>query len=752
MGLAAFIGTRAHKFGQGSDIFTKVRWQPCIIPRLKTRPLLKDTRPDPDDLLTDDVRASLPARTQTLIAFSALGWSFFAARATLRGDYAFGIVTGVGAACSLAVYATHRARPHWTTPLAHVNAAISTLFIFLTCLISGQVFSASLWYLVCVPLAIGYLHGMRMAGVWAGICSIVVILNHLLMQVMLVPPLYKNTATDFTIGVIVLILLAVGLITGSERVHTAHVAALKKRELMIASLLQGLEKKTEEAEQARDRAVLASRAKGDFVAALSHEIRTPLNGVLGMAGLLLDEEMPAPQRDLVRTIRTSGDALLHLLNDLLDFSKIEAGRLELEKAPFDVRDCVEETFDLLGVGASAKKIRLTYSFEKGLQRRVIGDAGRVRQILVNLVSNAIKFTPQGEVTVNISCLRNAEGTLDLGIAVRDTGIGIAEERVASLFEPFTQADSSTTSKFGGTGLGLAICRRLAEAMNGKAWLESQLGQGSTFHVMIRVGIAPDVASTNPYQLPGKRIVFLSAHEPTRNMVSALLGSLQASVFSCGSLEEARASIKNEAPDAVIAEPAFAQIALETRSFVTFLQPWEFASSGTLAVRAPARRSELARKLRTLWGVVERPSMSGPSVFLLGGALPSVLVVEDNPVNQRVMRLMLEKLGCRPDVAGNGLEALDALRSRKYDVVFMDVRMPEMDGISATRIIRRDLPTAEQPLIVAMTANVQVEDRMACESAGMDDFLPKPIRPADLVRAMERAQAQSLEAARRALES
>ena len=705
---------------------------------MRTDPRPKTT----DDVLADDPRASLPARTQTLIALSALGWGFFSVRALVTRDMEFSGLTGLGALLSFGVYLVHRARPGWTRPLAHVNAAVATLFIFLSCLITGQVLSASLAYLVCVPLAVGYLQGMRHAALWGGICVLTAIANEGVMRAIRVEPLYTNTTLDFTTATVVLILLTVGLVTGSERVHAAHVAALKKREATIESLLAGLEKKSEEAEQARDRAIAASRAKGEFVAALSHEIRTPLNGVLGMAGLLLDDEMPASQRDLVRTIRTSGDALLSLLNDLLDFSKIEAGRLELERSPFDARDCVEDTFDLLGVSAAARRLRLTSHVPPGAVTRMIGDAGRVRQILVNLVSNAIKFTNEGDVVVEIAGTPGEDGQIDLAIAVRDTGIGIAPERIASLFDPFTQADSSTTRKFGGTGLGLAICRRLAEAMDGRAWAESRLGEGSTFHVTLKLAEALDARVSGEPEVAGKRVIVASPHEPTQRMLSSQLAALGATAVACASAVEVRRELVAGPAAAVIAEEdllsGVADAAGAPRR-IRLVLPWEIPSATGIDLRAPVRRADLVRALRAAWGAEERASRPTPTPLSLPGGPPSVLVAEDNPVNQRVVRLMLERLGCRPDVVGNGLEALDAVRARRYDLVLMDMQMPEMDGLAATRVLRRELPDDRQPLVVAMTANVQVEDREACEQAGMDDFMAKPIRPADLQRVVERAR-------------
>jgi signal transduction histidine kinase/CheY-like chemotaxis protein len=693
-----------------------------------------------DDVLADDPRASLRARTQAVIAITAAGWTFWSGRGLFFGDRTIGAVTGIGALLTVGLYAFHRARPQHTRLLAHLNCGIAALFIVVTCQLTGQIRAPALWYLVCLPLCMGYLHGIRTAGVWAAACAGLVGANYAAGKLAPIPPIYVPSDFDAASGAVVLIALTVGLVTGSERVHRAHVAALKQREATIQSLLAGLEKKSEEASVARDQALEASRAKGEFVATLSHEIRTPLNGVLGMAGLLLDDDMSPQQRELVRTIRTSGDALLGLLNDLLDFSKIEAGRLELDRAAFDLRDCVEDAFDLMAVTAARKHLRLAYLIAPAMLTNVIGDGGRVRQILVNLINNAIKFTQDGEVVVELSS-SDAGGARELHLAVRDTGIGVAEDKLGSLFEPFTQVDGSSTTKVGGTGLGLAICRRLAEAMGGRVWAESRLGEGAAFHVTLRLATSPPSHSGRPADFAGRRVIVASRHEATRRMLAAQIDALGATALACATAEDVRRELDARPVDALIAEEACEPAgARPAHHHARLLLPWEVPPAGAAVVRAPVRHRDLRRLLLGFWypAAPSQPS-SIRGAALSPGEAPSVLVAEDNPVNQRVVRLMLERMGCRPDVVGNGLEVLDALRARPYDLVLMDVRMPEMDGIAATRALRAELPHERQPLVIAMTANVQVEDRRACEEAGMDEFIPKPIRPADLSRAVKLAQ-------------
>ncbi|MFO0590372.1 MAG: ATP-binding protein [Polyangiaceae bacterium] len=596
-----------------------------------------------EDVLATDSRASVQSRTTRLVAITAVGWFFFAARSALLGSYLFSAVAAAGCALTAVVYLGMRARPAWLRPLTHANAAVATVFIVACCALSGQSRSPALPYLLCVPLSVGYLLGVRMSMLWTFICVLAAIVNDILTRLVPIKATYGDTMFDGTLAVLVLLAVVVLLVTVQDRLRAAHIQALDEQKRTILTLNHDLAQKSEEADQARDRAIAASRAKGDFVATLSHEIRTPLNGVLGMASLLQDHELPPDQRELVRTIRTSGDALLGLLNELLDFSKIEAGALELESAPFDLKDTLQETFDLMGITASAKRLTLSSKVEAGAVTRLIGDAGRVRQILVNLVSNAIKFTEQGFIEIGVSTTSQGEsGAVAVHLTVRDSGVGIPPDRIGTLFEPFKQADSSTTRRFGGTGLGLAICRRLAIAMGGDTWVESTLGRGSTFHVTLGLRRAPE------------------------------------------SRDSRRSSMRGQVP-------------------------------------LPGMRFE-------------------------EGEAPSVLVAEDNPVNQQVIKLMLVRCGVQPVLAGNGLEALQHLRARDYDLVLMDVRMPEMDGLDATRVLRREIPEGRQPIVVAMTANVQVEDRKACEEAGMDDFVPKPIHPRDLARVLEKAAKRRAERA------
>ncbi len=668
------------------------------------------------------------------------------------------LILGIGCIGILIARAWARTPPQgaWSELPIHLAIGIASIAVVSNTFRSGSLLSVGQYYLLLIPAFASCLLSLRATFGWA----LVAILGFALtrwaapwwVHDLVAPP----DALEVVFAQAFLVLMIFGASFFQWATTRRYVEGIQASKRLIRDQAELLE-------AARDSALQASRLKSEFLATMSHEIRTPMNAVLGLTEVMLETKLDDEQRDMLETVQRSGDSLLEILNDILDFSKIESGMIELDLQPFEVRTCIEEAMELLAQRAAERHVELYCDQPRDVPNWVIGDASRVRQILVNLISNAVKFTRDGEVVIQVRQATGPDHEPCLRIVVRDTGIGIPEERRDRLFKPFSQVDASTTRRFGGTGLGLVISKRLVGLMGGTIEVESEPDRGSEFSVTLPAPPAPGAPIALRFgvsALEGRRLLLVHQHAGARAILARDAAAYGVPMRVAGSLAEALEWVRDgerfdaAVLDARVLEREGAADLIEVRASldgptVLMALPGEVRAGDLpqlpLRIGRPLRARRLSPHLIRAWTEREHdPNVPRARSTLEPERTAShpfrILVAEDNLVNQRVIVSMLTRLGHRVDVVDDGSTAVEAIQRQRYDLVLMDLQMPTMDGLAATRAIRALGGDASLVRIVALTANAMKEDQSQCLEAGMDDFLPKPASKRALVAALERAEA------------
>lgn len=594
------------------------------------------------------------------------------------------------------------------------------------------------------------------AGLWSPVTEA--------LHITIVPPFWKTWWFEI-LGSFAIVGLVYSMFKYRVRAIKAQKLQLEKqvkeRTERLAQMTVNERKAREEAEKAREEAENANKAKSIFLATMSHEIRTPMNGVIGMATLLSGTSLTQEQEEYTETIKTCGDALLNVINDILDFSKIESGNMELEEQDFDLRDCVEGVLDIFANSAAKQNLDLVYQIEHDVPAQVRGDGLRLKQVLINLVSNAVKFTSKGEIFIGVKKVKNGANDVELQFSVRDTGIGIPADKIDRLFKAFSQVDSSTTRKYGGTGLGLAISEKLVQLMGGEIGVKSKPGKGTTFYFTIKTKISAKPARNyvhlNTSDIENKCVLLVDDNATNRSIMLTQLTQWKFVPLIAESGQKALEILaSNQKIDLVISDMNMPEmdgivLAKSIRQLHPDMRIILLSSVGNeqsrheshlfnVILSKPAKHHVLYKhivdQLKNINVTREvQPVKTQFSPDFAKQYPMDILIAEDNYVNQKLAVHILEKMGYKPEVAFNGHEVLNALSKKRYDLILMDVQMPEMDGLEATQFIRKHM--TEQPVIVAMTANAMSEDREICINAGMDDYLSKPIKLAEVIAVLQK---------------